>query len=389
MIPSVGGVNQKYTLRWKKLGDAGVMTFAEPLRFKGNRKYGYNSVGISPSLFQSGDLTQRIVDTGTVGDEHNPILLTEIVLPASKSQNFLVYQGGWTQKSFTTSVTYDLASNVLSQTYPSGRTVNYAYDAAGRTTDFTGNLGGTQRNYATGMQYTAAGLLTRETFGTTTALYHRMNYNVRQQMFAVRVGSDGNATYDVNPQAAGLTDYSGWGSSWDRGMLISHYGSAGATNDYSSWGTSGTNNNGNVLRSHHYIPGGIYVNDYEYDGLNRLKKDTGWGNANYAQAFDYDQWGNRKINQSLTTTSPDINKKDFTVDTATNRLGVPSGQSGTMSYDDVGNLILDTYTSALTAGMQYDADNKMTSAANGGQQYRYNADGKRVKRIIIGTGGSY
>ncbi len=229
--------------------------------------------------------------------------------------------------------------------------------------------------------------MSKETFGTTSALYHRMNYNVRQQMFAVRVGSDGNATYDVNPQAAGLTDYSGWGSSWDRGMLISHYGSAGATNDYSSWGTSGTNNNGNVLRSHHYIPGGIYVNDYEYDGLNRLKKDTGWGNANYAQAFDYDQWGNRKINQSLTTTSADINKKDFTVDTATNRLGVPSGQSGTMSYDEVGNLTLDTYTSGLTAGMQYDADNKMTSAANGGQQYRYNSDGKRVKRIIIGTGG--
>jgi RHS repeat-associated protein len=58
-----------------------------------------------------------------------------------------------------------------------------------------------------------------------------------------------------------------------------------------------------------------------------------------------------------------------------------------MTYDEVGNLTLDTYTSALTAGMQYDADNKMTSAANGGQQYRYNADGERVKRIITGAGG--
>ena len=58
-----------------------------------------------------------------------------------------------------------------------------------------------------------------------------------------------------------------------------------------------------------------------------------------------------------------------------------------MNYDDVGNLTLDTYTSTLTAGMHYDAENMMTSAANGGQQYRYNADGKRVKRIITGTGG--
>ena len=303
--------------------------------------------------------------------------------PTSKTQKILYYQGSWLTKDFTTSVTYDLASNVLSQTYPSGRIVNYAYDAAGRTNSFTGNLGGTQRNYATAMQYTAAGLMSKETFGTTTALYHRMNYNVRQQMFGVRVGTYSGTQYDDDP----LQAYYNQGSSWDRGMLISHYGSTGATSDFSSWGTSGTNNNGNVLRGHHFIPGGIYVSDYEYDGLNRLKKDTGYGNANYTQAFDYDQWGNRKINQSLTTTSTDINKKDFTVDTATNQLGVPTGQTGAMNYDDVGNLILDTYTSNLTAGMQYDADNKMTSAANGGQQYRYNADGKRVKRIITGTGG--
>ena len=88
LIPGVGGVNQKYTLRWQKLGETGVMTFSEPLRFTGNRKYGYQAVGISPSLFQSGDLTQRIVDTGIVGDEHNPTLLTEIILPNGLSYKF-------------------------------------------------------------------------------------------------------------------------------------------------------------------------------------------------------------------------------------------------------------------------------------------------------------
>jgi hypothetical protein len=51
LIPGLGGVNQKYILRWQKLGETGVMTFSEPLRFPGNRKYGYQSVGVSPSLF--------------------------------------------------------------------------------------------------------------------------------------------------------------------------------------------------------------------------------------------------------------------------------------------------------------------------------------------------
>ncbi len=39
-----------------------------------------------------------------------------------------------------------------------------------------------------------------------------------------------------------------------------------------------------------------------------------------------------------------INKKDFTVNTANNRLGVPGGQSGTMTYDAAGDLTTDTYT---------------------------------------------
>ncbi len=170
-------------------------------------------------------------------------------------------------------------------------------------------------------------------------------------------------------------------------MLITHYGNQDMT---VGWGRSGTDNNGNVLRGHHYIPagGGIYVDDYEYDALNRLKKDTAWYNTSHTQAFDYDRWGNRTINQSLTTTSVDINKKLFSVNIDNNRLGVPTGQTGAMNYDAVGNLIFDSYTNpGKIDAMTYDADNHMTSAANGGHQYRYNAEGKRVKRIIAGANG--
>ena len=58
-----------------------------------------------------------------------------------------------------------------------------------------------------------------------------------------------------------------------------------------------------------------------------------------------------------------------------------------MSYDNVGNLINDTYTNPNAGGaMDYDAENHMTAVVNGSHKYRYNADGKRVKRIIASQG---
>jgi RHS repeat-associated protein len=299
----------------------------------------------------------------------------------SKSQHFLINQGSYSWQPYTTSATYNLAGMMTSQTYPSGRTVNYAYDDAGKTTSFTGNLGDSvSRNYSTQMAYLPAGQLTKELFGTTTPLYQRLNYNTRQQLYAVRVGTYNGTTYDDNPQAA----QSSQTSSWDRGMLTWRYGSDDAT----TWGAGGSDNNGNVLRAEHWIPGAnSYYDDYLYDNLNRLTRVTEGGNASFVQAFDYDQWGNRTINQSLTTTSADVNKKLFTVNTTNNRLGVPSGQTGTMTYDNVGNLITDSYTNPSAGGaMEYDAENHMTSAVNGAHKYRYNADGKRVRRIISGTG---
>ena len=68
-----------------------------------------------------------------------------------------------------------------------------------------------------------------------------------------------------------------------------------------------------------------------------------------------------------------------------------TGQSGALDYDDVGNLITDTYTETdpnKRGAMLYDAENHMTSAINGSHQYRYNADGERVKRIIA-SGGEF
>lgn len=47
---------------------------------------------------------------------------------------------------------------------------------------------------------------------------------------------------------------------------------------------------------------------------------------------------------AATSTGAGINAQQFTIDAATNRLGVPTGQAGAMSYDASGNLTTDTYT---------------------------------------------
>jgi RHS repeat-associated protein len=274
---------------------------------------------------------------------------------------------------------YNLAGAVTSQTYPSGHTVSYAYDAAGRAVTFSGNLGdGTTRTYSSNATYSPFGGLSREQFGTTTTTYHKRFYNIRGQLFDARLSSV-NDVWD-----------------WNRGRLILYYSSNHL------WGQSGTDNNGNVMFAENWIPPENAVLDqadtltedrYTYDALNRMSSVAeqrmtaagGWvWSQQFQQSYVYDRWGNRTINPTSWGTG--INVKQFFVDTATNRLGVPAGQSGTMTYDNAGNLITDTYTGV--GSRTYDAENKMLTAVDfSGQtsRYTYDADGNRTRRQVASS----
>ena len=131
---------------------------------------------------------------------------------------------------------------------------------------------------------------------------------------------------------------------------------------------------------------------YNYDALNRLDwvREISNGAEIWKQDFTYDRYGNRTIDQTNTwgpATGAAINKKNFTVNTTNNRLGVPAGQSGTMSYDNAGNLTTDTCSGAAITRV-YDAENRMTSETQAGSfvagSYTYNADGQRVRRTVGG-----
>ncbi len=174
----------------------------------------------------------------------------------SQTQNFLNTGGTWTP--YTSSRTYNLASNVLTQTYPSNRTATYGYNAAAQLTSFTGTLGdGSSRNYATGITYTPAGLMSRETFGMqASTLYHNLHYNNRLQLVDIRVGDSSTDEW-----------------TWNRGALVYYYGTT-ARDGWNAFANS-ADNNGNVLRQVNYAPlsGGGYeipqLDDYNYDALNR------------------------------------------------------------------------------------------------------------------------
>jgi len=272
--------------------------------------------------------------------------------PLNHSQNFLVLEGGsWQWKSYNLSRTYDLAGNVTAQTYPSGRAVNYAYDSAGRLNSFTGNLGGIAGvNYATGIQYNGYGLTSRETCGTQTLLALNLHYNNRLQMVDLRLGLNSGTEWD-----------------WSRGALTFYYGTA-AINEVNPFKNS-PDNNGNVLRQMNYVPlstGGYVmpqIDDYLYDPLNRIQQvsesqqnSAGQVSFLFTQKYAYDRWGNRTIDLPGTTPSiPGVTRKNFVVNTATNRLTSSDGCA--MTYDAAGN---QTYDCVGTH--YYDAENRMTKA---------------------------
>lgn len=252
--------------------------------------------------------------------------------------------------------------------------VSYAFDSAGRTSSFTGNLGdGTGRNYSTEIVYSPFGMA-KEKFGTTTPIYTKMLYNVRGQLSEIRAGT----TYTDS------TD-----TSWNRGAIINHY-----SNGYSCWGAScsAADNNGNVMKQEHFIPlvdtpqpgAGQYTvasQEFNYDTLNRL--DNVLEGTSWKQKYVYDRWGNRKIHQTETTNG--IPKPNYGVDPYTNRLTAPSWS--TMTYDNAGNLTNDT-TNGSQGERVFDAENRMTAARGGlnaaWQYYVYDGDGKRIKRNITG-----
>jgi RHS repeat-associated protein len=290
--------------------------------------------------------------------------------------------------NYTVGAAYNMAGLLTGETYPSGHTVSYNYDAAGRLADsgtqpaFGGNLGdGATRTYASQLVYSSQGGMSQERFGTDTPVYNKHLYNSRGQLAEIRV-----STYAFTDPANS--------TNWNRGAIINHY-----SNAQGAWGATGggPDNNGYLKRQEIYVPDNdqisTYTNvvqSYGYDSLNRLTSvyDKPFnGNPDFYQSYSYDRFGNRTVDANNTWNAP---APQFGVNPATNRLTAPAGYS--MSYDAAGNLVNDSYSAyGSPTGQQtryYDAENRMVSAQINSSQsaaYTYDGEGRRVKRNA-GTG---
>jgi RHS repeat-associated protein len=328
----------------------------------------------------------------------------------------------WWSAAYNVTRSYDKAGHVLTETYPSGHSVTYNYDIAGRLADnsaqqnpaaFYGTLGdGVQRTYATQVSYSTFGSIQQEQFGTQTALFRKLHYNVRGQLYDQRLGK--------LPWATDQWDWSGGGA------FINFYATAdlnATTNEARA--NSGPDNNGNLRQEDTFVqtdPNGTYnastagayfvtVQGYGYDSLNRLTSVSesnystalgAWGTP-LSQGYHYDQWGNRTIDTNQTSGAPNT-QFDGSDLANTNRLYAPGDSAYSdpndphrrMRYDAAGNLVYDGYTGNGSRG--YDANNRMVTASDsygGTSTYTYDADGQRVRRAnmygetwqVYGVGG--
>lgn len=213
--------------------------------------------------------------------------------------------------------------------------------------------------------------MTKEQFGTDTAVYQKLAYNSRGQLSEIRASTSYTGPLDMD---------------WNRGKLVNDYSllCSGAN-------CNATDNNGNLRKQTVSVPNNdqntnptSWYQQYEYDSVNRLtqvNEYTSQASPLWKQSYKYDRYGNRRID--IDNTSPNVPRPDFEVEKATNRLLAPgdsllTGQNinqRKMRYDPAGNLSNDSWsgTGSATPGAitrTYDAENRMTTALDNGEEPR-------------------
>src|SRR5258708_16304433 len=243
------------------------------------------------------------------------------------------------------SYTYNAAGTVKSVAYPSGATVAYEPDAAGRILSAldTGN----NINYVKNGTYGPDGQLTGFLSGQTVSfagISNSFSFNKRLQPMNMAAASPSATIFNIN---------------YDFHVGVGDNGNVWAI----------TNNKDTTPNQ-----------GFAYDALNRLTsaqngrtdctKTTVNGKTEYwGNSYSYDAWGNL-LGKSVTKCSAE----NLAVTAASNHQML-----GGYTYDAAGNMTWDQ-TDLVTA--VYDAENRIATATKNGAttSYIYDADGNRVKK---------
>ena len=246
---------------------------------------------------------------------------------------------------------YDLAGNMVSQTYPSGRVVLTEIDDAGRV---AGVRKQSSNDYYVGGAASAA-------VGSRSIQYAADG--------SVKSAGLGNGLWET-------TDYSDLRLQVKSFKLGTTPGSGNRFQlDYDYFPT----NNGNIKSQTITVPtinavgGAMFTQNYQYDALNRLKDVAEVGGL--AQNYVYDQFGNRAVASGFVG-DPLTPQQLSDYDPATNRLRAKE-------YDKNGNITRDAVGQGHS--YQYDGGNRIYKVDGGAATYSYDGRGQRAK-IVTPTG---
>jgi RHS repeat-associated protein len=243
---------------------------------------------------------------------------------------------------------YDAFGSLISETYPSGRKVNYEFNQDGEIARIGGTKGTQNTLYANAVSYNSAGSMERLKLGN--GKWETAKYNERLQVTQIGLGN----------------------SATDTSLLKLEFG----------YGNN-TQNNGS-MRSQKISFNGLaqpFEQTYAYDDLNRLQSATETVNngatTTWKQTFQYDRFGNRRFDAANTTTLTALNSiTNPLIDTSNNRFSANQNYA----YDKTGNLTQD----AEGKQFLYDAENHQREVFINGVskgKYLYDGEGKRVKKI--------
>ncbi|MBK9156404.1 MAG: RHS repeat protein [Chloracidobacterium sp.] len=254
---------------------------------------------------------------------------------------------------------YNLAGQLTSQKYPSGRIVANSYDANGRLS----GVADAQRPYLSGMEYLGKGnSMSQMSLGNGTTETFTLNDRFQMMQQELKKGSDVLQKY------------------------VYGYGHI----DPTSGNLDTTKNNGQLGTIESYIGSNKQATQkFKYDQIGRLKEAAEFrgdnGNLTYKQVFDFDRFGNMYRKAASNPTTGQQNPLAYTaieeatgpgtgdIEKATNRFRTST------TYDDAGNVTADSKFRQL--GFSYDANGrlyKVTSSYGPDAWTVYDASGNRV-----------
>jgi RHS repeat-associated protein len=366
---SVGGATQiAYDAldRITQVTDARGIATAYTLDGTGNlTRVASQDAGLSSSAFDAaGNLVQRMDARGVIGTfSYDPLgRITQALYtpPAGAAIAPVALGFGYDDGPF--------AIGRLSSVSDPGGSTAYQYDSVGRVIAETRTIAGVA--YATGYRYDAAGRLSRLTYPSGRTLDYTRD--IAGRVIQIDTASRGSAQTLVSN-----VTWQPFGNS--TGFILGNGQAVSRPADLDGRVTS--YNAGTVARAVAYDAGSRVVayrhanaqldQTFLYDGLDRL---AGWSSAGSAQSFAYDASGNRSSFSMNGTTY------QSSIDPASNRLiAVEFPNAFACRTDEIGNTTQD-----VLHGYSYDARGRLTQIVTGGVVTRvaYNAWGQRVLKAV-------